>query len=70
MAKTQSKQVSDDTVVQFNLEELYQAAHTHDVRTTVPGTNDGSIGDIVLVESGGTKLYVKFRSGWKSVTLS
>ncbi len=59
------------SVVQDNLTQLFQSAHNHSIRTTVPASNEGSAGDIFLVEvSGVFSLYAKFPSGWKSVTLT
>ena len=58
-------------IFQDNFAQLFAAAHRHGVRTTAPADNEGSVTDIVLVEDGSTfKLYAKFTSGWKSVTLS
>ena len=80
MAKTQSKPLSGEnqsdlpsllTTIQFNLEELFEGAHDHGIRSTVPSDRDGMVGDIVLYESGAvTKLYVKFKAGWRSIALS
>lgn len=59
------------SVIQQNLEELFEEAHDHKVLTNAPAETDGSVGDIALVDDGSTtKLYVKFPSGWKSVTLT
>ena len=57
--------------VQRNLESLFEIAHAHSYRTSVPSSNEGNTGDIYLVEESSTfKLYAKFPSGWKSVTLT
>lgn len=37
------------SVVQSNLEDLFQVAHDHAVRTTVPASNEGAVGDMVIV---------------------
>lgn len=59
------------TVTRTALEELFEHAHSHDYRETAPGENDGEVGDIVFVDDGSTtKIYAKFRSGWKSATFS
>lgn len=71
MAKLQSKPVPDDVVVQLNFEELFEDAHTHPIRTTIPTAAEGNVGDIILYETSTvTKIYVKFRGGWKSVSLA
>lgn len=59
------------SVLRYNLDELYDVAHNHEIRSAAPTADEGSIGDICPVEAGGVyKLYIKFRGGWKSVTLS
>jgi hypothetical protein len=58
-------------VLQDNYQQLFQVAHRHSIRTTAPASNEGNITDIILVEDGSTfKIYVKFPSGWKSVTVT
>lgn len=81
MAKTQERPLASPkqygenledafVVIQANLESLFGDAHTHQIRTTAPAASEGKIGDIIPVETGGTtKLYVKYTSGWKSVSL-
>lgn len=52
--------------IQGNMDDLYNAAHTHDQIGTVPSDTDGSVGDIELVDTGTNQyLYVRFSSGWK-----
>lgn len=71
--RPEDKETLDDysSIIQDNLGDLFQAAHNHTLRTTVPASNEGNVGDIFLVETSTTfKLYVKFTTGWKSVTLS
>lgn len=59
------------SVIQQVFEELYEEAHDHQVLTAAPSDADGSQGDIALVDDGSTtKLYAKFPSGWKSVSLT
>lgn len=55
------------SVVQDNLADIYDLAHTHDIRTTAPEANEGMTGDIVLVElSGAHYLYCKISGDtWK-----
>lgn len=58
-------------VIQSNIEDLFEDAHDHGIRTTVPGDDEGSVGDIIGVEiSGVFSVYFKFSSGWKSATLT
>jgi hypothetical protein len=68
------------TVIQNNMVTLYQAAHNHvgsnGPITTVPGPNDGNIGDIYIAEfttsqkgpnntfAKGDYLFFKTGSGW------
>jgi hypothetical protein len=72
MARIQPRQVTADVVTQTNLEDLFELAHDHVTRTTVPTEREGVVGDIVLYDNtlGVTKLYVKFPSGWRSVALT
>jgi hypothetical protein len=75
MPKTQNFPIGNDfkaEVVQRNLEDLYDFAHSHEVRTTEPGISEGSIGDILPVILGGVYyVYIKFPSvGWKRAILS
>jgi len=58
-------------ILQDNFTQLFQIAHRHKILTSAPASNEGNVGDIFLVESGGTfSLYAKFSSGWKSVALT
>jgi len=59
-------------IIQGIFEQLFEAGHTHAVKTTAPASNEGQVGDIYLVNVSGTySIYAKFPSvGWKSVTLS
>ncbi len=71
--KTDRAELSDFTAtIQDGFLDLYESAHDHIVVTAIPAESSGRVGDILLVEHPdiGTKLVVKFRSGWKSVTLS
>jgi hypothetical protein len=52
-------------ILQRNLEELYQDAHTHDFLSTDPSTSDGAVGDIQLVDDGTNKyLVIRYSDGW------
>lgn len=80
MARTQQRPIAQPgdadktlgvytTVLQGNLEQLFGYAHEHMLKTAAPADSDGTVGDITLVEDGSTtKIYVKFKSGWKSAT--
>jgi len=72
--KTQSYPLSDNpdpAVIQRNLSDLFQFAHTHDTSSTPPSDADGNIGDILLINTGNNYyLYAKFSVGWKSILLS
>ncbi len=60
-------------VLKEMLDQLFESAHDHTPRTTVPDANEGRPGDMVPVETdeGVLKLYVKLpTAGWTSVTLS
>ena len=39
------------SVVQSNLADLFDVAHEHSLRTTVPTSSEGSVGDLVLVNT-------------------
>lgn len=54
-------------VVQSNMVDLFQSAHEHTVRTTVPGSSEGNIGDILPVYTAPNwYLYVKVDAAtWK-----
>ena len=54
-------------VVQSNFQDLYEDAHSHTPRTTVPGATEGSVGDqIPVFISPDWYLYIKVdNSTWK-----
>jgi len=59
------------SALQQNFEELFEDAHDHQILTVSPTESDGSVGDIALVDDGSTtKIYAKFTTGWKSVSLT
>ena len=48
------------SVIQSNLDDLYNDSHRHAIRTSIPLETDGSIGDITIVNLSGTYyIYVK-----------
>jgi hypothetical protein len=52
-------------VIQRNMDELFQLAHAHGVRVSLPGSTDGMASDIVSVDNGTTVyLLVKTSRGW------
>lgn len=72
MPRTQPNPVGNDlksSVVQQNLEELFQFAHDHPVRSSLPTAAQGTSGDIVIVDTGTTVyLCVKTTNGWFRTT--
>lgn len=52
-------------IIQRNFEGLFQLAHDHPVRTTLPEATDGSVGDIVGYDDG-TTVYLLYKTtrGW------
>lgn len=58
-------------VIQGNLLNLHELAHNHLPRTAAPSDDEGQVGDIIGVDDGATfKIFYRFASGWKSVTLT
>lgn len=55
------------SVIQSNLDDLFNDAHTHSVRTSVPLGTEGVVGDIEIVNLLGTYyIYAKVNSTtWK-----
>lgn len=84
MAKQQKRQVVPpivgdqgtlndfSSIVQDNFKQLFDLAHTHEVRSTVPAYNEGQVGDIVLVFISPTYyVYAKVTTQmWLRVALS
>lgn len=68
MPRTQNNPIGNTvipSVVQKNLEELFELTHEHVIKTVEPGPNDGSPRDIVLFDDGTTVyLYIKTTRGW------
>lgn len=51
--------------IQESFDEIYQSLHDHTVRTSDPGREDGTVGDIVLVDDGTNKyLAIRYADGW------
>lgn len=68
MPRTQPNPVGNDlrsSVVQQNLEELFQLAHDHPVRSSLPTAAQGASGDMIIVDDG-TNVYACFKTsrGW------
>lgn len=54
-------------VIQDSLSTLYQAAHIHKIVAVAPGTNDGNVGDIYIVDgSSSSYLTWKTNEGWQA----
>lgn len=75
MPKTQSNPIGNDfsaAVMQLNLQELFESSHDHVVRSTFPAANDGSVRDIVIVDTGSAvHICIKTSRGWfKTAALS
>lgn len=75
MPKTQKHPIGNDfnaNIMQENLFELFQYAHSHDVRSTFPAANEGASRDIVIVDTGSAvHICVKTPRGWfKSAALT
>lgn len=67
------KSLSDySSIIQRNFEDLFNDDHTHNLKTTVPSSTDGSPQDIIIVNLSGTYyLYVKVSTTlWKRIALS
>lgn len=73
--KTQKHPIGNDfnaAIMQQNLTDLFLSSHDHTVRSTFPSVKEGSIADIVSVDTG-TAVYicVKTSRGWfKSAALT
>jgi hypothetical protein len=68
MPRTQPNPIGNDvksSVLQQNLEELFQFAHDHPVKSSFPSSSDGASGDMIIVDDG-TNVYACFRTsrGW------
>lgn len=68
MPRTQPNPIGNNvqaSVLQQNLEELFQLAHDHPVRNSFPTTLEGAPGDIIEVDTG-TASYICIRTsrGW------
>lgn len=68
MPRTQPNPIGNDvipSVLQDNLLELFQFAHDHPVRSSLPTSSQGASGDIITVDDG-TNVYICIRTsrGW------
>lgn len=68
MPKTMPREVGNDysaSAAKFLFEELFNSAHDHPIRSSLPTAQDGQIGDIVGVDTG-TIVYVAIKTsrGW------
>lgn len=68
MSRTMSREVGNDysaSAVKYLFEELFQIAHDHPVRSTFPTIQEGTPGDIVVVDTGSVvNICVKTSRGW------
>ena len=68
MARSMPREVGNDyspAAVKYLFEELYELAHNHPVRTTNPTIQEGTPGDIVVVDTGSVvTICVKTSRGW------
>ena len=59
------------SVIQQNFEDIFEVSHSHDLKSGLPSTTDGVIGDIELIKDGSNfYLCAKFSEGWKKILLS
>lgn len=75
MPRSMEREVGNDysaSAVKFLFEELYQVAHDHVVRSTFPTAQEGTPGDIAIVDTGSVvNIVVKTSRGWwKSANLT
>lgn len=68
MARTQPHPIGNTVIpsnLQLTLEELFQVAHEHVVRSTFPAASEGTPEDIVIVDTGSAvHICVKTANGW------
>lgn len=68
MAQTQKNPIGNDfnaNVIQLNFNQLFESAHEHMVKSSLPANREGSARDIVISDDG-TNVYlcVKTSRGW------
>lgn len=68
MSKAQPHPIGNEAnpaILQLNLEELFQDAHDHPVRSTFPSAGEGAPRDIVIVDTGSAvHICIKTSRGW------
>lgn len=68
MSRTMPRDIGNEvqaSTAKFLFEELFELAHDHVVRTSLPTAQEGSTGDIVIVDTGSTvSICVKTSRGW------
>ena len=68
MSRTMPRDIGNDvqpSTVKFLFEELFELAHDHPVRSTLPTAQDGNVGDIVIVDTGTVvRICTKTSRGW------
>jgi hypothetical protein len=75
MPKSMPREVGNDysaSASKFLFEELFASSHDHMIRSTFPASNEGTAGDIVIVDTGSAvNVCVKTSRGWfKTATLT
>lgn len=68
MSRTMPRDIGNEvqaSTAKYLFEELFELAHDHPVRTTLPTAQDGNIGDIVVVDTGSVvRICTKTSRGW------
>lgn len=68
MSRTMPRDIGNEvqaSTVKYLLEELFELAHDHPVRASLPTAQDGNTGDIVIVDTGtAVSICVKTSRGW------
>lgn len=68
MSRTMPRGIGNDfnaSTSQYLFEELFQLAHDHIIRTSLPSAQEGAVGDILGVDTG-TIVYICIKTprGW------
>ena len=68
MSRTMPRDIGNEvqaSTAKFLFEELFELAHDHTVRASLPTAQDGNIGDIVIVDTGSAvSICIKTSRGW------
>lgn len=68
MPRTMPRDIGNEvqaSTAKFLFEELFELAHDHSVRASLPTAQEGNIGDIIIVDTG-SAVYIctKTSRGW------